>query len=239
MNTSQKNNIKSCAIHQPNFFPWLGYFDKINKADIFIFLDNVAYPKSGSGSGCWCNRVKLNVNKNATWVGCPIKREHGIQLIKDVIIDKSKPWKNKLLKTLAFNYKKSPNYEKTIELISHLLLFETENLAEFNINAIKAISTMLNIKTEFIRQSELNVEGTSTQLLINLTKAVNAQKYLCGGGAQDYQEDNLFIENNIALIYQNYVQEKYFTIQPFISGLSVIDYLMNERIRDYKNLSSL
>ena len=49
---------KIVAIHQPNFFPWLGYFDKINKSDIFIFLDDVQFPKKG---GNWTNRVQLMV----------------------------------------------------------------------------------------------------------------------------------------------------------------------------------
>ena len=47
------------AIHQPNFFPWLGFFDKILCSDVFIVLDHVQFPKS---EGNWSNRVRMAVN---------------------------------------------------------------------------------------------------------------------------------------------------------------------------------
>ncbi len=91
-----------CAIHQPNFFPWLGYFDKINRADVFVFLDDVAYPKSGSGMGSWCNRVKLSIQNQSKWVSCPVKRETGQQIIKNVVMAEGKIWREKFLKSLKF-----------------------------------------------------------------------------------------------------------------------------------------
>ncbi len=46
------------AIHQPNFFPWLGYFDKIARCDHFVLLDHVQFQKTG---GVWSNRVRMMV----------------------------------------------------------------------------------------------------------------------------------------------------------------------------------
>jgi hypothetical protein len=216
-----------CAIHQPNFFPWLGYFDKVSRAEKFILLDDVAYPKSGSGAGSWCNRVKINIQSADKWIGCPIRRESGIQLIKNIKIDDSQPWRKKLLRTLELNYKRSPNFLAIMPQLEALVLYPTDSLTAFNINAIKNISHLLKCDTDFILQSALNVSGQSTALLVNLTKAVGANAYLCGSGATSYQEDHLFAENSLELIYQNFMPKPYGDAHKFIPGLSVIDYLMN------------
>jgi len=215
-----------CAIHQPNFFPWLGFFDKIKRCDHFIFLDSVAYPKSGSGAGSWTNRVHLQINNEPRWAGCPIKREPGIQLIQDVTIDDNQPWRKKLLRTLEFNYKKSKNYKATIDFLEPLILSETQSLAEFNINAIKTISQFLNLGCEFHLQSELKTEGQSNALLVNLTKAVNATTYLCGGGANGYQDDDYFKQHNIEINYQHFEPKAYDKLSSHTLGLSIIDFLM-------------
>lgn len=217
---------KIVAIHQPNFFPWLGYFDKIAQADIFVFLDNVAYPKSGSGSGSWCNRVRVNVQGNAAWIGCPIRRQSGQQLINDVMVDDSQPWRKKMLKTLELNYRKAPFYQEAMSLLGPLISYESPYLAQFNKHCIQSICAYLGIKGAFMSQSELQTSVKSTDLLIEITKLVGGSAYLCGGGAGGYQQDQLFVENSIELIYQNFTAKIYGNPERFINGLSVIDYLM-------------
>ncbi len=222
-----------CAIHQPNFFPWLGYFDKVKQADIFVFLDNVAYPKSGSSLGSWVNRVKINMQAQATWIRCPIVRESGIQLIKDVKIDDTTDWRIKLLRTLQMNYSKATNFQNSINLLTELIHFKSDNLSEYNINAIQQIARYLNLPTQFIRQSDLNVTGNSTELLVNICREVKANTYLCGNGAQSYQQDELFTDNHINLKFQQFTPEPYLPGDRFIPGLSVIDYLMQSVNQHY------
>lgn len=225
-----------CAIHQPNFFPWTGYFDKIRRADIFIFLDDVAYPKSGSGSGSWCNRVKFNCSGKQTWQGLPIQKQSGVQLIRDVQFSEKDYHLNKFKKTLAHNYKKAAYFEEVIEKINPLIDFETNNLAEYNIHAITELSRMLGYQTRFIRQSELKHHLKSTALLVELIQQVGADSYLCGNGAEGYQEDLLFEENNIQLIYQTYhpLQDERWSIKDELEcGLSILDRLFHEGLQSH------
>jgi hypothetical protein len=219
--------MKICAIHQPNFFPWLGYFDKIKQADIFVFLDSVDYPKSGSSMSSWCNRVKLDINNTATWVSCPLIREHGVQIINSVEISSARDWKTDLKNYITTNYKRSPNFDEVFGLISEILEFETRLLADFNINAIKAIAAYIGIHSEFIRQSELPpTDSTSTNRLIEICKQTESKGYICGGGAMAYQDDQAFQQAGIKLIYQNFVPQVYGNAEKFIPGLSVVDWLM-------------
>src|SRR4029079_18719876 len=99
------------AIHQPNFFPWLGYFDKIRQSDIFIFLDAVDYPRAGSGGmGSWVNRARIAIQGEARWVTCPVKRTQMGAPIFTVEIEDTQPWRVKLLKTLATNYARARRF---------------------------------------------------------------------------------------------------------------------------------
>nr|MBI3612487.1 WbqC family protein [Nitrospirota bacterium] len=42
------------AIHQPQYLPWLGYLDKIDRADVFVILDTVQFKKNE-----WQNRNRI------------------------------------------------------------------------------------------------------------------------------------------------------------------------------------
>lgn len=217
------------AIHQPNFFPWLGYFEKIRRADVMIFLDAVAYPRAGSGGmGSWCNRVRLAVNGEARWVTCPLQRMPLGTPIGEAQIDDAQPWRGKLLRTLEANYRKAPQFESCMALIEPLILEAESNLAAFNIRAIKAIADRLGLSTRFVRQSTLQHSGKATDLLVSLVKAVGGSAYLSGDGAAGYQRDELFVENSLGLVKLNFVQLPYCEPSRFLPGLSVIDYLMWE-----------
>ena len=173
----------------------------------------------------WCNRVKLNLGKQASWTHCPVIRESGDQIIRDVQIDNRQPWRENLLKSLEINYKKAPNFAATYQLVKELLAYQTDLLADFNIHAIKSIATILlgdNVPS-FVRQSTLTAPGKATERLINIAKACGANAYLCGGGAAGYQDDGKFAEQGILLVYQNYVPQQYGKAPGFLPGLSVID----------------
>lgn len=212
-----------CAIHQPNFFPWLGFFDKIKKSDVFILMDDVQNPKTGSS---WTNRVKLACNNQPKWFTCPFKRFSGVQKINQLEMVND-AWKEQLLQVLQNYYKKTLHFKSVYKIVEDILRSNQDNgLCNFNIHVIKSLSAHLGIKGNFVLQSELNVEGSSTQLLIGLTKAVGADTYLCGGGADGYQEDQLFKQQGISLQYQSFEEKECWGGQEFIPGLSVIHYMM-------------
>ncbi len=217
------------AIHQPNFFPWLGYFDKIRRADIFVFLDNVDYPRSGSGGmGCWTNRVQLSIAGRPHWVTCPIKRLSARQPILAAEIDDRQPWRKKFIRTLEANYGRATQFSSAMEFLLPLVASADSNLSSFNIAAIRKIAQRLGVEAKFVRQSETDSHGTSTELLISLVKAVGGVAYLSGDGAGDYQDGAMFKREGIELTYQRFVQHPYGPRERFLPGLSVVDYLMHD-----------
>jgi hypothetical protein len=229
--------VKLVAIHQPNFFPWLGYFDKIAKADAFVFLDHVQFPKKG---GVWTNRVKLLIGGEASWFTATINRQfHGTRSINEMSFLQGNPWREKLFKTLEHEYKKHPFFPEVAQVVQPLLLNPENRVADYNIQAITAIAKAVGLNTEKLkRSSQFSVDEASTEMLCTLTRTAGGDVYLCGGGAEGYQEDEKFEAQRIGLQYQNFVHPVYpqKNQDSFVPGLSIIDMLMNQGFKKTSNL---
>lgn len=211
------------AIHQPNFFPWLGYFDKIAKAHAFVFLDAVSFPKNS-----WVNRVRINIQGEARWATCPVQRATISGPIGGALIDDTSPWREKLLKTLDANYRRAVNFDQTMDLVEPLIRSPETRLAEFNIAAISAIARALGVTTRLVRQTSLTHAGASNELLVTLVKSAGGDAYLLGGGAEDYHDARTFSAAGITIIKQHFGADAYGPADRFIPGLSVLDYLMHD-----------
>lgn len=216
------------AIHQPNFLPWLGYFDKMARCDCFVFLDDVQIQKTGGG---WANRVKVAVSGQPKWITAPIDRSyHGVRNINETRFVVENDWRQKVFKTLQANYRRAPYFSSTMNLLEPLLLNPDDNLSTYNTNCILRIASELGISNEKCRRSSsLTHAGQSNELLVSIIQTVNGDAYMCGGGASGYQDPQIFSEASISLVYQNFVPDPYpqFNIDAFVPGLSIVDVLMN------------
>jgi hypothetical protein len=163
------------AIHQPNFLPWLGYFYKIAKCDVFVLLDNVQYVKNS-----FINRNKIKTPQGAQWLTVPVKTKGRFgQLIKDVEINNTVDWRKRHLRTLEMNYKRAKYFEPVFRGVEAIYFArDWQNLCELNIEILKWVVSILGIEKKLMRASELNVKGEGTQLLINIVKEVGGNTYL-------------------------------------------------------------
>ena len=219
-----------CAIHQPNFFPWMGYFNKIYRADVFVFMDDVAYEKSGHSMQSYTNRVSILNNGKAEWIRCPVIREHGDQIIKAVLINENIEWKSELKRKIITSYKNTDFFSEVYPIVEELINNDSIHISDLNIYIIKALINKLHIDTPTYIMSDMETHYSSTKLLIEIINSVGCDEYLCGGGAVNYQEDKLFDDNGIKLIYQNYKEPfhvQYGISEEFIGGQSILDTMFN------------
>lgn len=216
-----------CAIHQPNFFPWFGYFDKIKRSNKFVILDDVQFQKTG---GTWMNRVAININGEKKWLTAPIVRPSGLWKVNETKFHHSE-WRDKIKKTIQINYAKCKYFKLHKNFIFELIDFSSNKLVDYNVNAISKICEFIGIdfKNKAIFSSSLNLSSSSTQRLIDITNAVGCNIYMAGGGADGYMDINLFKKYNIMQIYQNFMHPVYeqYNTKNFISELSIIDYIFN------------
>jgi hypothetical protein len=219
--------VKVVAAHQPTFLPWLGWWDKLVRADVLVLLDDVQFPKKG---GTWMNRVWMLVNGAPTWVTVPVDRTyHGVLPVREARVDDQKPWRNKILKTVAVSYGRSPYFDEVYEPVEKLICLPTDRVAHLNETGVRRIATRIGIdEGKLVRQSDLGVEGIGTDLLVALCRALDATTYLTGDGAGDYLEPEKFAAAGIELVEQRFSPPPYPQLaDEYVPGLSVVDALMN------------
>jgi hypothetical protein len=225
------------GIHQPNFLPWLGFFNKIVQSDAFILLDDVQFPKTG---GVWTNRHLVLDNGIKKWQTIPISRNFsGTKKINEIKFAENMNWKERYLKKIIHCYSESEYFLENYDFLQNSFAYETEFLSEFNMYLIQAVLTVLDIPaTTLVKSSTLNKTGKSSELLCSLAKAVGADFYLCGGGAEGYMDDSVFASNEVDILYQNYNAPSYSQIntKEFIPGLSIIDAMMNCGFKETKKI---
>ena len=211
------------SIHQPYYFPWLGYFEKILKADVFVILDDVQYEKRN-----FYNRNKIKVSNGSAWITVPVLDSYKKNMM-DVKINNEEQWQKKHFNSFIHNYKKAPFFKDHEEFLYDIYKEKTwDKLIDLNLYTLNYFIQALDITTPIRYASELNINSTATQRLIDITKAVNAKTYFSGSSGKKYMELELFEAENIDVIYQNYTTPMYPQLgKDFEPNMCILDLLLN------------
>jgi len=214
------------SISQPAYLPWLGYFDKIDKSDHHIVLDDVQIETNTKSS--FTNRNKIKTNSGPIWLSVPIKTKNSSNIIKDVLIDNSSNWKRKHFNSLQINYNKSKYFKNHESWIKDLYSREWSHLSELNNYITKYLIDSLSISTSFSLSSKMKAAGSKSDYILNLCKEMNATVYLSGPFGKDYLHKEEFKNNNIEIKYHEYVHPNYVQLgSNSESYLSILDLIFN------------
>ncbi len=215
------------TIHQPQYLPWLGYFNKAYQADIFIILDNVQFTKND-----WQNRNRIKTSQGWQWLTVPVLHDHG-QSINEVKIDNKKNWCKAHFNALQMNYSKAPYFTDYVGFFESVYSKEWNLLSDINKAIIEQIIQWLGIETKIVTASDYVSTDESTQRLIDLCKEFEATTYLSGVDGKKYMDIEKFKENGIELEIQDFQHPVYPQLwtdgknENFISHMSAIDLLFN------------
>lgn len=212
------------AIHQPNFYPWLGFFNKWARADVFILLDDVQFPKKG---GVWTNRCRILRCGDPVWFTAPIDRSfHGLRTIREVDLVGDRLWRARLLRKFGDAYRNAPMINDALELLEADLLGTQSALLELNMDALLRLGSVLGLdQQKIVLSSSISVASTATERLASLVQQVNGDVYLVGAGASGYQRDEVFAAAGIQLLHQDFTPHRYLQqgADSFVPGLSILD----------------
>jgi hypothetical protein len=223
---------KKVCIHQPDFMPWLGFFAKILKSDLWVLLDHVE--NNPRDAAFWGRRVKISLNGKADWLSIPLVKEKnkiGVPISEmQISMDYSTvDYRIKNLNIIDLNYRKTPFFNQIFPLIECYFLSEEHLLLERNMSFIIAIFNLLEHHPQMIKSSELGCQKRSNELLIEIMEKVGGTVYVSGDGAGGYMNMDHFAEKSIEVEFNKFKPFYYAQLNTpeFIPGLSIIDILMN------------
>lgn len=189
--------MTTIAIHQPNYLPWLGYFDKMAKSDIFVIFDDVQLPMGGHS---YETRTVINSNNGPLTLNIPVENR-GHHLIKDTKLAAGR-WRDKHLKGLALSYGKSFLFWELVQVYrsNHKMLLD------FNLELICLMVGWLNLAPQIVLSSSLKVSGIGTEKILGIIKSLGGDTYISGtgNGSRRYVNEETFAANNIKLVWHSY-----------------------------------
>jgi len=223
-----------CAIMQPTYLPWSGYFNLIASVDRFYYLDDVQYER-----GSWHHRNRILLGENPHWLTVPVMRKFLGQQLYEVLLDsKQTNWRRKHSDSIRHAYGRCPYQQDLSSILEIIECGSQTTLADINIDLIENICTMLDIETVRHRSSKYGVNLPRSQKLIELCRLAGCNEYLSPLGAKEYlTSDNFEQLSEVCLSSQNFQPTFYpqHKVTEFISHLSILDVIANLGIRGAKD----
>lgn len=212
------------SAHQPAYLPWLGYFDKIVKSDIFIYLDTVQFEKNS-----FTNRNRIKTPQGPVWLTIPVKiKGHLGKSLLELEIDSGQNWRRKHLNTIFLNYKKTAFFEERFAKLEALYQNQHVLLSELCWDQLMFWLKELGITTQVIRSASLPTCSKKSDLVLDLCRHFGADQYLSGALGKDYLKVEDFRLNGISVEFQDYHPSVYSQLWgDFVPYLSILDFWMN------------
>lgn len=212
------------SAHQPAYLPWLGYFDKIEKCDVFVYMDSVQFQKNS-----FVNRNLIKTANGPIWLTIPVKQKDRLSsTMLELTIDNSKDWQRKHLQAIALNYRKATQFENLFPKLEKLYTTKYELLVDLCWDQLLFWLNEMNIKTKLVKLSTLDVHRAKSDLVLDMCQSLNATHYFSGARGIDYLDEDSFKQANIEIEYQSFQHPVYPQLYgEFVPGMGVLDYLMN------------
>ena len=214
------------AIHQPNYLPYLGFFDKMGKSDVFIIYDDAQFNKED-----FQHRNRIRIYHGWKWLTVPVERKRipiNQMKIKNDIKISGVSWCEAHFRDIHDNYRKAPYYAKCERELHEIYEQKYELLVDLNVELIEYLIKYFDINTKIVYSSEFGFSSKSSEKLVELVEAVGGDTYLSGAMGKNYLDMELFDKRDIKVVFQEFVHPVYRQqYDGFIPNMSTIDTLFN------------
>ena len=214
------------SIHQPNYIPWIGFFNKLLLSDTYVVFDDVQFPRGKD----YANRNQIKTNNGKMWLTASVLGKKDLKPWNQIEINNN-GWKEKHLNNIESFYKKTPYFKSYFLFLKRIYENDHKLLLDLNLDLIVFFLGCLDKIPNIILSSDIKTELTGLDKILYILKNQNATKYISGDGegSKRYIDEQLFKDNNIELMWQNYKHPTYKQLYgEFIPYLSILDLLFNE-----------
>lgn len=215
----------TCAVLQPGYLPWLGFFEQVWRADEFVFLDDVQFDKHG-----WRNRNRIKGPAGPQWLTVPVRTNGRNQpRICEVEIDATQcRWATKHIQALRTNYGPCPFFDWLFPDLERILSGTWSRLLDLDYALTDLLCAKLGVCANFHRSSTLNTGGDRCGRLVRICQTLGCDHYYSGAAAREYLDEAMFEAAGITVQFQDYRHPTYEQrFGAFVSHLSVVDLLFN------------
>ena len=216
---------RSVVITQPTYLPWLGYFELLARADVFVALDTVQFDRRS-----WQCRNRLRRRDGKTfWLTVPVRRAARDCPIRDIRVANG-DWQRKHLASIRFALGGAPHFDSVFRRVEAWLMREHERLVDLTSSGIDLFCELLRLTPQRLRASELGASGRRADLLLEICRELRATHYYSAAGARAYLEPEVarFRSAGIDVTFQQWEHPRYDQRgDGFTSHLNILDPMMN------------
>lgn len=217
------SSLKTVCIHQPDFAPYLGFFDRLLSTDHFILLDNVQFIRRG-----WQHRDRIKTHDGSSWLTLSLQKGDYHQRISDVRLAANEQWVSKNLSLLRHCYGKARCFDLIYPQVEAIYLAGHDRLIDFNIAFMYMALRLFRIEVQMSFASSYPVTSSSSKRLLDLVLAVKGNNYLTGTGSRDYLDETIFRQSNVSVSWQDFKHPIYPQLHgKFESMMSCLDLFFN------------
>lgn len=186
--------MKTVAVIQPYFLPYLGYFSLFARADEVILLDCVQFPRRGR-----VHRCNLPAQNAAKWLTLPLTKAPRDTKIKDIEFapNATATWESRLQTA----QRSHPTAHINDPVLSQVLPIKTTSLAAYLEGQIAKICEYLDLNVMLRRSSDLSIDPSlkAQERIIAIAKASDATSYINPPGGRGLYCPETFAQNGLSL----------------------------------------
>jgi len=207
-------------------FPWVGLFEQIRLADVYVHYDDVQYSK-----GSFTNRVQIKTSHGLRWLSVPLQNLRLGQNILEVKLKNERDWRREHVELLAQSYATAPFQQEMLALVGSVYQQPATTICEVASASIEAVCSYFEFPKpgQIVKSSQLGIAGQSSQRVLDIVKHFSGSTYVTGHGGRKYFDHSMREASNVRVEYIDYEKIPYPQLYgAFTPTVSILDLIANQ-----------